>query len=371
MPPIVGIDASRYPGEVRTGTETYSRELLDALASLDDLPFALRSYVNQADRASCEMLSRLGEVRRIPFPRLWTHGRLSFEMISNRPDLLFVPSHVIPLIHPRSVVTVHDLGYLHEPDAHPTAQRRMLDLTTRWNARAAAHVIAISNTPKADLSKSYRVASAKISVIHHGVGDHFRPSSDDQQGRVRAEYGLPARFVLAVGTIQPRKNLGRLAQAVATLRETDPELALVVAGKRGWLSDKVIHQIETALPTEGFRELGYVPHRDLPALYSAATVTAMVSTYEGFGLPALEAMRCGAPLVVSDAPALIEVAGDTALVASRNSVRDIAEQIRRVIEDPAVAGKLRVDGIVWAARFTWDRTAQETAALLERVLHEQ
>jgi glycosyltransferase involved in cell wall biosynthesis len=366
--PIVGIDASRYPGKIRTGTETYSRELLDAIARLGDLPFALRSYVNRADTESVEHLGRLGEVRHLPFPRLWTHGRLSGEMLRHRPDLLFVPSHVIPLVHPRSVVTIHDLGYLHEPEAHPAGQRRILDLTTRWNARAAAQIIAISETTKSDLTRIYGTPADKITVIYHGISEVFSPAAESEIDRVRSAFALPDRFVLAVGTIQPRKNLARLAQAVAALRVEFPDLALVVAGKRGWMADSVLADVRAALPHQHFRELGYVPLADIPALYSTTSVTALVSTYEGFGLPVIEAMASGSPVVISDAPALTEIAGGAALIAEARSVSGIADALKTVLIDSGTAARIAASGRAHSTTFTWNKAARETVNLLDRVL---
>ena len=368
MLPIVGIDASRYPGEIRTGTETYSRELFDAMARLTEFPFAVRSYVNQVDQESLANLSRLGEVRRLPFPRFWTHGRLSIEMLRHRPDLLFVPSHVIPLIHPRSVVTVHDLGYLHEAEAHPVGQRRMLNLTTRWNARVASHIIAISETTKADLIRFYGTPADKITVVHHGISGNFAPAAESDIARVRLAYELPDRFVLAVGTIQPRKNLARLAGAVASLQAQFPGLALVVAGKRGWMADTVLAGIHAALPSALFHELGYVPLADIPAIYSTAPITALVSTYEGFGLPVIEAMACGSPVVISDTPALVEVAGEAALVADAHSISAIAGALKAILAEAGTADRLTTSGLQRAAHFSWDTAARATVGVVDDVL---
>ncbi|HYP60706.1 MAG TPA: glycosyltransferase family 1 protein [Thermomicrobiales bacterium] len=368
MLPIVGIDASRYPGEIRTGTETYSRELIDAMARLTDLPFAVRSYVNQADQESVANLLALGEVRGLPFPRFWTHGRLSIEMLRHRPDLLFVPSHVIPLVHPRSVVTVHDLGYLHESEAHPAGQRRMLDLTTRWNARVASHIIAISETTKADLIRFYGTPAGKIAVVRHGISANFAPAAEPDMARVRSAYELPDRFVLAVGTIQPRKNLARLAEAVSSLQARFPGLALVVAGKRGWMAEGVLADIHATLPSALFHELGYIPLADIPAIYSTASVTALVSTYEGFGLPVIEAMACGSPVVISDTPALVEVAGDAAVVADPRSVNSIAGALASILADAGTADRATTSGRQRAAHFSWDTAARETVSVLDDVL---
>ncbi len=287
MTAVIGIDASRYSVQQRTGTETYSYELINAMASNVPSDWTVRSYTNRIDRDTRELLQKLGDVWELAFPRFWTHARLSAEMALHRPDVLFVPSHVIPLVHPASVVTIHDLGYLHEPDAHPTRQRHMLDKTTRWNARVAKRIIAISGTTRDDLVKQYGVHPDKVTVIHHGVSDRFRPAEVAEQLRVRAHYGLNGSFVLAVGTIQPRKNLARLAAAVRQLRDAGSDLQLVLVGRRGWMSESVMAGVHEQLPPEAVVETGYVPLDDLPALYSAAEATALVSTYEGFGLPAL------------------------------------------------------------------------------------
>src|SRR5690349_2259731 len=146
----IAIDASRAVLPIRTGTETYARELIRALA--DQIPehWSVQYYVNAISDVDRDWLSASGTVRQIPAPRLWTHARLSTSLFRERPDLLFVPAHVIPALHPPSVVTIHDLGYLHQADAHPAVQRRMLDATTRWNARVARRIIAISEATRGD-----------------------------------------------------------------------------------------------------------------------------------------------------------------------------------------------------------------------------
>lgn len=327
--------------------------------------WSIRCYVNRSDAQSRAELSRLGAVREIPFPRFWTHLRLSAEMSLRRPDLLFVPSHVIPLAHPTAVVTIHDLGYLHEPESHPLGQRLMLDATTRWNARVARHVIAITHTTKADLVERYGIRDEKITVVHHGVSARFKPATPEEIIGVRRQFGLPDQFVLAVGTIHPRKNLGRLAAAVASARRDYPDLALVLAGRRGWMADVVLDEVRRALPAGNLKVLDYVPAQDLPALYGAAGVSAMVSSYEGFGLPVLEAMACGANVLVSDTPALVEVAGGAAEIVTAHDIASIAAGLRRILGRQV---DRRATGLDQAARFTWERTATETIDVLTKVL---
>jgi len=220
----IGIDASRIAVAARTGTEHYTFELLAALAKLDrHNRYTL--YCNQPP-AALPPLGANFELRRMPFPRLWTHARLSAELALHPPDVLFIPAHVLPLGAPlrpgmRTVVTIHDMGYLHFPDSHTPAQRRYLGLSTMWSARAASHLIAISGATRDDLVRYAGARPEQISVVHHGVSPRFRPiESQAAIAAAQAKYGITPPYFLYVGTIQPRKNLVRLIEAFAqTCRE--------------------------------------------------------------------------------------------------------------------------------------------------------
>jgi glycosyltransferase involved in cell wall biosynthesis len=362
MSRLVGIDASRYTTAQRTGTENYSYHLINAISEIDDPGLVFRYYLNSSSSPGA-LAGK--DTRPIPFPRFWTHARLSLEMAARRPDLLFVPAHVIPLVHPRSVVTVHDLGYLREPEAHPERQRLMLDWTTRWNTRVAAKIIAISSATRDDLVRHYGIEQEKIEIVAHGVDGRFQPQSLDAIAQVRNRLHLPEQFILAVGTIQPRKNLGNLARAIRILRDDGRAIALVTAGKHGWMASQVEAEIRTVLPKSAWRHLGFVPDDELPALYSAASCVAMVSRYEGFGLPVLEAMASGAPVLISDRGSLPEVAGGHALTADPDETADIAAQLRRVLDDPPIRDGLIARGMRRAATFTWERAAHETIDVLD------
>src|SRR5262245_55481878 len=228
-PGVIGIDGSRLSVGERTGTETYTFQLLSAVSLLprDD---PIRIYVN-AEEPPAD-LPEVGASVCMPFPRLWTHVRLSWEMQRRPPATLFVPAHVVPARHPRSVVTIHDLGYLYHPDAHPPTTRRMLHWTTKWSVRAAQRVIAISETTRRDLEEHYRLAAGRITVIPHGVDRRFRPVDSAALAELRTRMHLPDRYILFVGTVQPRKNLARLAAALSLVARDGFPHWLVVAGKR-------------------------------------------------------------------------------------------------------------------------------------------
>ncbi len=364
-PPVIGIDASRLAVGERTGTETYTAQLLSHLPP-HLAGETVRLYLNS--RELPPEAAAPYEAIRIPFPRLWTHARLSWEMARRRPDILFVPAHVVPLVHPPSVVTIHDLGYLHEPESHPQAARRHLHLTTRWSVRAARRVIAISAATRRDLVRAYGVPEAKIRVVHHGVGPEFRLAPREIVAELKARLGLPARYVLAIGTVQPRKNVGRLAHAMRSVRESGLPHHLVVAGKRGWLAETVDREVATSGMADLVHWAGYVAPADLPALYSGADAFCFPSLYEGFGLPALEAMACGVPTIVSDRGALPEVVENAALVVDSTDVRAMGSALIQTLTDPDLRRRLSADGFTRAAHFSWDRTAAHTLTILRDLL---
>ncbi len=360
----IGFDASRVALAQRTGTERYSYELLAALARIDRSN-AYTLYCNGLP-ATLPPLGPNFALRSIPAPRLWTHLRLGPSVLLQPPDVLFVPAHVIPLLHPRaSVVTIHDLGYLLFPAAHTAARRLELRLTTLWSTRAARHLIAISQATRAALVQRYRVDPAKISVVYHGLAPWFRPIDDPAQAHiVRERYGIgPHPYFLYVGTVQPRKNLQRLIAAFAAA-DLPSTTHLLIAGKRGWLTEAIERQAHSAGVKERVRFTGYVADADLPALLSEALAFVFPSLYEGFGMPVLEAMACATPVLTSSTSALPEVAGDAALLVDPSDTQAIAAALTRLAHNPDLRAALRERGRQRAAQFTWERCATETLQVL-------
>lgn len=372
---LIGIDASRATAGQRTGTETYSLRLICALLGLRS-GHRFRLYTNGAPHIPGIPESPAAAVRAIPFPRLWTHIRLSAEMLIRPPDLLFVPAHVLPLIHPRrSVVTVHDLGYLHYPDAHRPADRRYLGWSTRWNARQATLVLADSQATKDDLARAYGVDPARIRVVYLGRDEMLGPVRDAHVvAAARERYGIAGRYLLYVGTLQPRKNLARVieafARAAGDLAFSRPgrgaeDLQLILAGRRGWLYDDLFAQVERLGLRQRVLFPGYIPAEDLPALLSGATAFVFPSLYEGFGFPVLEAGACEVPVITSNTSSLPEVAGDAALLVDPHDVDAIADAMRRLLTDPDLRAELIRRGRENVKRFSWEKCARETLAVLE------
>jgi glycosyltransferase involved in cell wall biosynthesis len=352
-------------------------------------------------------------------------------MLIRPPDVLFVPAHVLPLIHPRrSVITVHDLGYLYFPQAHRPADRLYLDRSTRWNARRATAVLADSAATKADLVRAYGVNPAKVHVVYLGRDESLARVRDPAVlAEVRSRYSITGCYLLYVGTLQPRKNLGRVIEAFARLvsalqpfngtsaslrrergstelaevsgeRSVEPlracpersegagfwgerhpqdwgpgGLQLVLAGKKGWLYDDLFAQVGRLGLAGRVLFPGYIADSDLPALLSGALAFVFPSLYEGFGLPVLEAGACGVPVITSNTSSLPEVAGDpsagseqaAALLVDPHNVDAIAEAMYRLVTDEALRADLTRRGLENVKRFSWEKCARETLAVLEEV----
>lgn len=362
---LIGVDASRAVVARRTGTELYSLRLIEALLSLD-VPHRFRLYLNRSpqplDSHFTGLLFRSArvELRTISFPRLWTHVRLGLELALHPPDVLFVPSHVVPLwTRIPAVVTVHDLGYLFFPQAHPARQRWYLDWSTRHSVRAARLVIADSQATRSDLVKHYAERPGKVIVAYPGRDEELAPVSDPVViGAARHRYGIQQDYFIHIGTLQPRKNLSRLIEAFAMLPSA-ARAQLVLAGKKGWLYDELFRLVRR-LGLEGrVLFVGYLDDADKAALLSGAIACVFPSLYEGFGFPALEAQACDIPLICANGSSLPEVAGDGALLVDPMDVSAWSQAMARLSADAALRAELVFRGRRNLARFSW-RSCAET-----------
>jgi glycosyltransferase involved in cell wall biosynthesis len=365
---IIGIDASRALRASRTGTERYNLELINALLDLNS-GHHFRLYTPTPAPPS---LFRAGaELVVLPGSRLWTHSKLGPCTRTHPPDVLFVPAHVLPLIGPpETVVTVHDLGYEHFPQAHPWRQRQYLRWSTRRHVRMSTQVIADSNATKADLISFYNADPDRIHVIHLAPDPNLRPESNPARiAYVRDSYGIPAdaEYILHIGTIHPRKNLSRLVEAFGLLRQRMPnrEVHMVLAGGSGYGSGTVRAKVRELGLMEHVRFIGYARMHDIPALYTGATLYALPSLNEGFGFPALEAQTCGTPLICARTSSLPEVAGEGALYFDPLDIEEITNAMQRLMAAPELCSELIKKGRKNLKRFSWQKTAQETLQVLE------
>jgi len=284
-------------------------------------------------------------------------------------SLFHATEHLLPKItHARSVFTLHDTAYLLFPQYHLLQNRLYLRLMMpRFLARAEA-VIAVSESTRRDAERFYRLDPAKVHVIPEGVEPQFAPIANPQSLiPIRERYRLPARFILYVGTIEPRKNLLTLLEAYAALHVQSPEVGLVIAGGQGWLYESFFERLRQLGLEEHVTLTGYVPDDDLPALLNLAEVFAFPSVFEGFGLPPLEAMACGAPVVCLNASSLPEVVGEAGLLLPPADVRAWVEALQRLLTAPELRAELRARGLARARQFTWEAAARKTLAVYQAV----
>lgn len=363
---LIGIDASRAARPERTGTENYAYHLIRSLLA-QATAHQYRLYFSQPPPAG--LFDSRAEARVIRVPRLWTHLGLGSEMLRRPPALLFVPAHVLPLAHPRrSVVTIHDLGYRYFPEAHTAAQRCYLEWSTRFAVRHATRLIAVSQATKNDLLKLYGAETLKVTVVHHGLNSEAGTPSrgaNHATERLAARFGLPRRYIIAIGTVQPRKNYARLIAAYASLGLARDETALVIVGKPGWNSAQIEAQAAQVNATVHVILAGRVSDEDKFALLAGATAYALPSLYEGFGMPILEAQAAGVPVITSSTSSCPEVAGDGALLVDPLDTQAIAQSLRRVLADEPLRRALIAKGFANAAQFSWQRCARESLAVLE------
>ncbi len=353
---LVGIDASRAIRPVQTGTEIYSRQLIAALASR---PTSNR-YRLYVDRNPGSLLptGERTETRIIPLERAWTHLRLGFDLVRDPPDLLFVPSHVVPLVcRVPSVVTIHDVGYLWYRSAYSPLAWILLHLGTIRNARGARRIVVDSRATANDLIHHFGVPANRLHVAYLG-GPNVEEIAPDPS--VRARYGLAERYFLFVGTLQPRKNVPGLLRAFAELRRRMAgPVDLVLVGQPG-RGEADLRTLARKLGVEDYvRWLGYVPATDRPSLFASASALVFPSLYEGFGLPPLEAMAWGTPVITSNTSSLPEVVGDAGILVNPRDVTELANAMARILDDLTLRERLIAAGRVQAARFTWDRCASD------------
>jgi glycosyltransferase involved in cell wall biosynthesis len=364
-PVLIGVDASRVTRPRRTGTENYSLHVLRHLLAQDQRN-AYRLYLSQALPAGLLPIGPRTSHKVIRLPRLWTQVGLSGEMLVSPPDVLFVPSHVLPLVTPiRSVVVVYDVGHRFFPRAHGVLEWLYVEWAIRRHVRVATRLLTISEASKRDLVRLYAADPARIDVAYPAVDERFKPANHDEIARVRARYELDKPYVLHLGTIKPRKNLPSLVRAFALARLPSDSL-LVLGGTTTFGAADVERAVDETATSSRVRRLGYVADADLPALYSGAAAVAIVSLYEGFGMPALEALACGAPLVASNRGSLPEIVGDAGILVDPLDVGSIAGGLERVVGDASLAHALRAAGPRRAADFDWPSAAGVTRQVLEQ-----
>lgn len=368
----IGIDAHAI-GAQQGGNETYIRNLIRALAALDaDNRYTIylanaqaaaewqNGFVAQHPNFSVRLLPPPTPLVRVPV-------FLTYELRRRPVDVLHVQYTAPPFCNAPVVATIHDLAFEHLPETFTRRGSLQLKLTVRRTARRAARIATVSEYSRQDLLRTYRLAPEKVVTTYNGIEPHFttQPRAADEAAQVRQRFGIAREFLLAVGSLQPRKNLERLIRTYARLRREQPDFApqLVIVGRKLWLAESIFAEVSRQPWASDVILTGYVGDDDLPALYRTASAFVYPSLFEGFGLPPLEAMACGTPVITSNISSLPEVAGSAALLIDPLNEQELAAALQRILNDQPLRARLRAEGVRQAAKFTWRDAAEKTLQL--------
>ncbi len=345
----------------RTDYHFFSAKQADAAPVPNPIPKAKNVTVHLAPLSE-RWLYRLWYRLRLPLPVQWVTGSV---------DLFHSPDFVLPPVSGNipTLLTVHDLSFIHYPDTFPAKLVSYLNRVVPWSINRATHILADSQATKTDLLSLWQVTEEKVTVLYSGVHEHFQPVTDAaRQTAVRQKYKIgEAPYILAVGTVQPRKNYQMLIQAFRPVADSQPH-HLVIAGGRGWLYYEMMAEVERQGLSGRVHFVGFVADEDLPTLYSAADLFVFPSLYEGFGLPLLEAMGCGVPVISSNASSLPEVAGGAAVQLSPHELDEWTAVMNQILSDPAERARLVALGFQQVRRFSWLQSARQLCQIYARLV---
>jgi len=371
---LIGIDASRANKSKKTGVEWYSWHVIQNLKELtkgSEHSWVL--YSNEALKNSLEKLPKNWyEIRaHWPVKKGWTQVRLSYELWRRPSDVFFIPAHVLPRIAPKkTVVTVHDVGFRRLPQLYKSRDRRFHEWSTKDIAKRAERVITVSEFSGREISELYGIDPSKIAITPNGIDhDRYRPISDPEEIEERlTRYRIPKPYFLAIGRLEAKKNTANLIKAFTLFKARrgvgDPT-KLVLIGNPGFGFEEIKKAIADSNVKQDILQLGYIPEADKPAIINGAQAFIHPSWYEGFGIPPVEAMACGCPVLSSDAASLPEVLGkDAALYFPPGEREGMVQAMTRIQDESGLAQKLRVAGITRASRYTWKNTAELTLPVL-------
>lgn len=355
----------------RTGVGYYTEHLLQHLA---------REVVNTGDeivvvsnqpidtQAPLPPHVRVHDGHRFPIRIGWMQLRAASALAELRPDVAHFTNGMIPIgASVATVVTVHDMSLRLYPNCHPVRRLLLNRPLMHVAIRQASSIVTVSNSARRDLLRLHGVAPDRVAVVHEAASPAFRPINDRPRLEdMRARYGLPPQFILYVGTIEPRKNLTRLMTAFAAARKAGIPHHLVCVGPYGWSSRDLTGRIERLGIQDAVHFTGYVPFEHLPAIYNLGEFFAFPSLYEGFGLPVVEAMACGVPVLTSTTSSLGEIAGDAAVTIDPTDTEAIADAIIRLATDPELRRERAEQGLRRARSFSWEQTARDMLAVYHR-----
>lgn len=370
----IGIDATAVPPKPM-GAGLYIVYLIQELGKLDTphmfVVFSqeyLRPYLADCDSKNIKIVwvKNMHPALRL----IWE--QIAFPSLVRKMglDLLHSPHYTIPLaLSIPVVVTFHDLIFFIYPEKHTLPKRYFFPWMMRRSSKRAKRIVTDSESTRRDAMRLLHIPPEKITTVHLGYQDNFREIKDqDLLNSIRLKYNLPDKFIFYAGAIEPRKNVPLLLNVFENLVKQDYPHHLVLAGGLGWLYQEVLDQIEKMQTKDRIHRIGHVPYEELPAFYNLADVFVYPSVYEGFGLPPLEGMACGTPVITSNISSMPEFVGDAGILIPPNDDEALLDALIQVIEDEALRQRLIIEGPRRAANFTWEQTAKKTLKIYEQVL---
>lgn len=349
----------------RVGSSLYCFELLKNLEKIDKKN-TYEIYLPQSPTNDLPKSSENWKYKVLPSRKMWTLTSLSFELMKNRSlDVFFTPTHYLPLFAPKkSVVSILDVSYIYFPELFKKKDLIQLKKWTEYSANKSRKILTISSSSKSDIIKEYRVPEDKVEVIYPGINTSLGTGNTLKMEDIEKKFGIKSKYILFVGTIQPRKNIKRLIEAYSKI---DTEVSLVIVGRRGWQYEEILNAPEVFGVKEKVKFIENVSDEDLPSLYKNAEFFILPSLYEGFGIPVLEAMNYGVPVITSKVSSLPEVGGDAALYIDPENVSDIASKMEKLLKDSDLRQELIKKGKKQKEKFSWEISAAQTLEVLEEV----
>ncbi len=376
---IIGIDGNEANVEKRVGIGQYAFELLREFSVISHQPSAISFVVYLKNKQLSDMPKESGNWKyRVLRPgRLWTQWRLPLDLFFGgiKPDVFFSPSHYAPRLSPcPTVISVMDLSYLYFSELFNANDLHQLKSWTKYSVRNAKSILTISNSSKNDIIREYKKSSSEVVVTYPGIKNDlsFKTYDLGNMKDFKKKYKIGNNFVLFVGTLQPRKNIAKLIEAFSKVLSvkykvlSKADLELVIVGKKGWQFEEILSAPQKFGIEKQVKFLENVDDRDLSILYKNAICFVLPSLYEGFGLPVLEAMKDGCPVITSNVSSLPEVGGDAALYVDPEDVDDIAEKIKRLVDDKDLRKELVEKGKKQIKKFSWEKTAKETLRVIQK-----
>lgn len=373
---IIGIDGNEANVHKRVGISEYAFQLLMQFSRNQRAGITNQIYLKSKPLQTLPKETTTWNYRVFGPGKLWTQWRLPLDLYTHRPrpDVFFSPTHYAPRFSPiPTVVSVMDMSFLRFPELFNKSDLYQLQSWTKYSVQNAARVLTISNSSKDDIIKAYNISAEKVVTIYPGIKEitTLEPRIYGMN-QLQDKYHLSGNFILFVGTLQPRKNISRLIEAFARIKnheqtKDNKDLKLVIIGKKGWLYEDILAAPQKHGVENSVKFLENVTDDELTIFYKNALCYVLPSLYEGFGLPVLEAMKQGCPVITSNVSSLPEAGGDAALYVDPEDVEDITQKITQVITDKNLREELVAKGKKQVAKFSWDKAARETLEVLQQV----